>query len=155
MASDDIDDVFDGTELKTPEPATALDGVGALELGGDLFTPGEAVKAAPLDSATLTVDVDDFFEPRPEPPPPVVPLDSRGLSTENMADLFESAPAPEAKVSSATFRESVALDEPLTIAEPQASEAPPEVPLESSVLMLAADLKRLAAELSDFSADPS
>jgi hypothetical protein len=157
MTSDDINGSVDGIQPEAPEPATALDDVGALEVSGDLFTPGEPVNVAPLDSTTLTVAADDLLEPRPEPPPPVVPLESTGLPTEKMADLFESPPAPEARVASATPQEAVALVEPPTIEEPQATSAasPEQVPLESSVLTLAADLKRLAAELSDFAADPS
>jgi hypothetical protein len=154
MTLGDIGGLFDGIEPEAPEPATALDDDGAPEVGGDLLTPGESVNEAPLDSAALTVDVDDFFEPGPDPPPlPVDRLDGTALATENMVDLSQSPPAPEAKAS-VTPPEAVALDEPPTIEGPRPSDAPPAPP-ESSFMLLAADLRRLAAELGDFSADAS
>ena len=73
MTEDDLDDLFEGAKpaarekRQAPEPAPQDDG--ALKVGADLFPPRKVSKVVPLDSTALTVDVDDFFEPRAQPAP--------------------------------------------------------------------------------------
>jgi hypothetical protein len=140
---DDLGDLFRGIERNVPEPAWGLPAESAL------FRPPTSAKAVPFDSDALTVDGGDLFGPRPEP------LVGRTPAMEDLSDVFERPPAPEPWVSLAP-PEAAAFDEPPEFEEPLASEAPSEqgAPPEPSVLMLAAGLRQLAAELRDLSADP-